>query len=360
MSFFRKNSTLIIVGTLFAILLLIPSYILPSCPKGLVNDPFPGRCGLYIDENQDQLCDLSQTSSSSTDNEISPSPVEEKSLSRRNQRSATLSHRQAGSSETRSFNLSFAWQAGVFLTLIIIAIASAVKAKSTFRYFLLAVSLLFGFWTFRNLCPIAFLQFLLNLKDQAILNLFPFLIFLATIISTLIFGRIFCGWICPIGAAQEFVFRLPRWLKIKTPDLTKKVPPILRFSPLFVLAVIGLLVVRSGKTVFCQLDPFAYLFGSSTNPVLLGVLIILFFISLFLFRPFCLFLCPLGIIFSALSEVSIMKIKRNKKLCSKCKICINKCPTGAISKELEIDQKQCIRCQECLSSCPKKVLTYKS
>ncbi|MFH0876306.1 MAG: hypothetical protein V1859_10295 [archaeon] len=32
----------------------------PSCPKGLVNDPYPGRCNLYIDQNSDNICDLSE------------------------------------------------------------------------------------------------------------------------------------------------------------------------------------------------------------------------------------------------------------------------------------------------------------
>lgn len=328
MNFFQKNSTLIIAGILLTILLFIPTHILPSCPKGLTNDASPGRCGLYVDENQDQTCDLSQTGTS-----VTPS---------------------------RKFIFSFGWQAGVFLGLLVIAIILAVKAKPIARYFLLTISLFFGLWTFRNLCPIAFLQFLLILKDQAVLNLFPFLIFLATIISTLIFGKIFCGWVCPIGAVQEFVFQLPRWLKIKTPDLTKKIPPILKLSPFLVLTVVGLLIVRSGRTVFCELDPFAHLFGSPTNIALFSALIVLLIISFFIFRPFCIFLCPLGAIFSGLSEVSIIRIKRNKKLCSKCNLCIDKCPAGAINKKLKVDQKQCLRCQECLSFCPKKALSYKS
>jgi ferredoxin-type protein NapH len=327
MDFFQKNATFIIATILLTILLLIPASIVSPCPKGLINDPYPGRCGLYADKTQDQICDLSQTTT------IAP---------------------------VSKFNFSFAWQTGVFLTLFGVALVLLFKAKPIYRYLLLAISLALAIITFKNLCPIAFLQFLLILKDQATLNLFPFLIFLSVTISSLILGKVFCGWICPIGAAQELAYRLPRWLKLKVPDLTKKVPPSLKYSPFLVLGLIGLWVIRSGQVKFCQLDPFASLFGGSASLILLGALIILLIVGLFFFRPFCLFLCPLNALLMALSEISIFRIKKKKKVCNQCQICHQKCPTGAIDKKLKIDQKTCIRCQECLMSCPKKALSYQS
>ncbi len=327
MNFFQKNATFIIATILFTILLLIPAFIVPSCPKGLTNDSFPGRCGLYVDQSQDQICDLSQTTT------ITP---------------------------VKKFNFSFVWQTTIFLILLLAAIILAFQFKSIYRYSLLAISLAFAVITFKNLCPIAFLQFLLILKDQATLNIFPFLIFLSVIISSLVLGKVFCGWICPIGAAQELVYRLPRWLRLKVPNLTKKVPPRLKYSPFLILAIIGFWVIRSGQVKFCELDPFAFLFGNSTSLILLGALIILLVIGFFIFRPFCFFLCPLNVILMALSEISIFRIKKKKKLCNKCLICYQKCPAGAINKKLRIDQKTCIRCQDCLSSCPQKALSYKS
>jgi polyferredoxin len=326
MNFWQKNSTLIIAASIFTCLLFLPSVILPSCPKGLINDSFPGRCGLYVDENQDRICDLSQT-------ETTPTPQ-------------------------KTFNFSFAWPTAVFFIFLTTAIILAIKVKPALRLVLLGLSLVFGFFTFKNLCPIAFLQFLIIFKDQAVLNFFPFLIFLVVIISTIIFGRIFCGWLCPIGASQELLHKLTRLLKLKPPEVNKKVPPVFKLLPFFILLVIGFLVVRSGKTVFCQLDPFGYLFGLSTSLVLLAALAFLFFLSFFIFRPFCLFLCPLGAIFSGLAHVSIWRIKRNKKICSDCGICYQKCPVGAIDKNFKIDQKTCLRCQQCLTDCPKKALSY--
>jgi len=328
MSFWQKNSTLIIVAFIFTCLLFLPSVILPSCPKGLINDPSPGRCGLYVDENQDRICDLSQAN-------VAVGP-------------------------NKSFSFSFAWQTAIILTLLATAVILAIKVKPAFRLPLLGLSLIFALFTFKNLCPIAFLQFLLIFKDKAALNFFPFLIFLSVIILTIIFGRVFCGWACPIGAVQEILYRLVRWLKLKPPDLTKKIPSSLKILPFFILAIIGFLVVRLGKTVFCQLDPFGYLFGSSSSLILLGGLLALFFISFFISRPFCFFLCPLGAIFSALSSVSIWKIKRNKKTCLSCGICYQNCSVGAIDKNFKIDQRNCLRCQKCLVDCPQKALSYQS
>lgn len=334
-SFWKKNSILIIVAFIFTCLLFLPSIILPSCPKGLINDPSPGRCGLYVDENQDRICDLSQTNVA-----VGPS---------------------------KSFSFSFAWQTAIILALLATAVILAIKVKPVFRLPVLGLSLIFAFVAFKNLCPIAFLQFLLIFKDKAVLNFSSFLIFLSVIISTIIFGRVFCGWLCPIGAVQEILYKLTRWLKLKPPDLTKKIPSSLKILPFFILTIIGFLVVRLGKTVFCQLDPFGYLFacppnwrGLSISLTLLAALLVLFFVSFFIFRPFCFFLCPLGAIFSALSSVSIWQIKRNKKTCLGCRICYQNCPVGAIDKNFKIDQKNCLRCQKCLVDCPQKALSYQS
>jgi len=331
MDFIRNNTSFIVTAILLTILLLLPSYILSSCPKGLTNDTFPGRCGLYTDKDQNQVCDLSEVTASDMQEPI------------------------------KTFNLSFGLPVGAFTTLLVLATAFLfLKVRSSYRYLLLAFGLIIGFFSFKNICPIGFLQYLLILKEGATLNIFLFVLFLLTIISAVLFGRTFCGWVCPIGAIEEFLFRIPRWLRIKLPDFTKKLPSRIKYLPLVFLVIGGFLVVKTGTTLFCKLDPFGFLFGFSTSKLLLGALVILFIISFVIFRPFCLFLCPLGGIFFALSSISIWRIKRKTEDCAACSTCFYKCPTGAINEDLKIDQKQCLRCFECLHNCPLGNISYEA
>lgn len=46
-----------------------------TCPRGLINDPYPGQCGLYTDQNSDQICDLSQTQTQESQNPVLPLPA---------------------------------------------------------------------------------------------------------------------------------------------------------------------------------------------------------------------------------------------------------------------------------------------
>ena len=76
-------------------------------------------------------------------------------------------------------------------------------------------------------------------------------------------------------------------------------------------------------------------------------------ISIFIYRPFCRFLCPLSLAFEFTGKFSIYKLKKDKDFCGTCKSCEKKCPVNAIDSVKNVDNGSCIRCGECLD-CIKK------
>lgn len=199
----------------------------------------------------------------------------------------------------------------LFLTISIILQFSNWKYKSTIRYLILSSSLFyFGFLFYKQICPMATFQSIFVLKEKVVLTLPLFLIFLLPIITTLLFGRIFCYFICPIGAFQELIFRTGKLLSIKLPNLTPKMPKKLFYLPYFILGVTILTVIFTSSMAFCKIEPWGVLFGCKKD-ILSSVIFILFLISLpFLFRPFCQFFCPYGAILKILAEFKIISKKK--------------------------------------------------
>ena len=257
--------------------LLLPGRLSPTCPKGLTLDPIlGGSCSLFIDQNTDGVCDLVQR--------------------------ATLQ-------QSNEFDFSHLKEFIIFAFLLIAAIFLNWKKPKNLQIlrslFLVLGLLYFGFLLRQALCPIATLQMVFVLKDRIVLAFFIFLIFLLPILTTLLFGRIFCSFLCPLGAIQELIFRIPRKF-LKIPVLTK-IPRILFYLPCLILFFVALGSAYFSTAVFCKFDPFGTLFGCNPTSWKIVILGVLFSFSLFIFRPFCQFLCPLGVIFKILSKFQIFK-----------------------------------------------------
>lgn len=332
-----KKDTLLIIfgGIILTIILFIPSKIIPTCPKGLEKDTLGGQCGLYSDTNNDQVCDYTQ--------ELVPS-VEDMTSSTKFQ-----------------FDFSHISQFILFTILLGLSIFFLVKKqKKYFRYIILIASFIFlGIIAFKSICPISTLQFLILQKDQIVLRIFPFLIFLLPIITTLLIGQIFCGWICPIGAFQEFVYKAVRRMGISFmnfPDLTKKVPRIFDCCRYIVLIIVVILTAVTSKILFCKIDPFGVLFDNPASKIALILFVLTLMTLPFLFRPFCKYICPYGALTGILSSLAIFKIKINKTKCKKCKLCANACLIGAIDSSVKINEQLCNRCGECLRVCKNKAI----
>lgn len=183
---------------------------------------------------------------------------------------------------------------------------------------------------------------------------------LIVLASTLLFGAVFCGWLCPFGTFQEFIGKLGRRI---FPRLYNRVPRradrALRYVRYGVLAAIVILTARVGKLVFESFDPYAALMNILVGevPVLaLAVLGAIAVASLFIERPFCRYLCPFGAVLGLLGMISLFRPRRNASTCIGCKRCDAACPMGiTVSSKDAVRDHACISCYRCTSdaACPR-------
>jgi len=177
---------------------------------------------------------------------------------------------------------------------------------------------------------------------------------------TLLFGPVFCGWICPFGTVQEFVGKIGR--KIFKKEYNNFIPSVIDKPLRYLRYVILLLVVVntaiSGKLLFSNFDPYFALFNiwsSEVTRLSLLVLGLTLIGSLFVERPWCKYLCPFGALLGIFNFFRIVKLKRNEKTCINCKKCDQACPMNIdISTSKTITDHQCISCLLCTDemACP--------
>jgi len=176
----------------------------------------------------------------------------------------------------------------------------------------------------------------------------------------LLFGPVFCGWVCPFGSFQEWLGKLGRKMSVK--KFNKLVPAkadkYLRYLRYLVLIWVVYVTATSATLFFADYDPYYALFNFWTGEVAVSGLIILGVVilaSLFIERPFCKYACPYGAILGVFNLFRIFKIKRKAATCKSCKVCDRICPMNIdISSGDVIRDHQCISCLECTSEyvCP--------
>ncbi|WP_455382486.1 4Fe-4S binding protein [Salinispira pacifica] len=176
----------------------------------------------------------------------------------------------------------------------------------------------------------------------------------------LLFGPVFCGWVCPFGTVQELIGKIGRRLFRKRFNrfIPAAVDKPLRYLRYAVLAWILYMTAVTGKLVFEEYDPYYALLNFWTSEVSIIGLVILAVVvvaSLFVERPFCKYACPYGAVLGLTNFVRIFKIKRNVKSCTNCKACTRACPMNIdVANKSTVRDHQCISCYECTSerSCP--------
>ena len=194
----------------------------------------------------------------------------------------------------------------------------------------------------------------------------------ATVPATVLVGRFFCGFFCSFGAVQDLLWFGSHRLRALFPGKRnlKKADRIFRFAKYAVLFYF-IIFVWSGVTavktaglwqVFGQYVSFGHWPGLKPLLSVGGILLLVIFIgSLFVQRFFCRYFCPMGAIYSLISQTSFLKIDKPRKECGKCHLCTSKCTMGMdLTKKDRIAGGECISCQKCVSWCPKGNARFRS
>ncbi len=165
-----------------------------------------------------------------------------------------------------------------------------------------------------------------------------------TIVTTLLWGRVFCGFLCPFGALQDFIERVvPKRFQRKMPSTIHDRAIYIKYGILALIVVTALL--NSGLSIYGYFEPFGTVFFMSSNLLMWGIAGSILVASAVIPRFYCRYACPLGAALGVASFVSFFRIPRVKQ-CDLCKVCEQHCPTGAISGP-DIDFKECVRCNIC-------------
>jgi polyferredoxin len=164
-----------------------------------------------------------------------------------------------------------------------------------------------------------------------------------TVVSTVLWGRVYCGRVCAFGALTQLMDRfLPAgWRRELPPRLEAKAI----YGKYIVLggAVLYFIVTRD-RSIYRYIEPF-WMFGLHGSLVMWTGLGVLLIATVFVKNLYCRFLCPVGAMLGLLSNLTVFRIKRWKE-CNSCKICEKACEWGAI-KGPKILVTECVRCDDC-------------
>ncbi len=228
------------------------------------------------------------------------------------------------------------------------------------RYLFLLASLAVVGFGFGGSCPCMLKSFdntLLFITGNEV-KWASLVLFLGLIPITYLFGKVWCGWICHFGALQEFIHKNSKWNFWKTPK-AQKVLFCVQIG-VFVTWVLWLLIAQT--SYICKYDPFVKIFNLNINGIvnyiIVGFLIVL---SLFVNRPFCRAICPIGFVLGWVARIPYARRLHIKDFCIGCSKCKTRCDKGAIVGEKSIkhrvDANACIFCGECMSECPQQGFT---
>ena len=265
------------------------------------------------------------------------------------------------------------------------------KIRLTFAiFFFVLITLLFLDFTgtlhawFGWMAKIQFLPALLALNIGVVIIL---------IALTLLFGRVYCSVICPLGVFQDVV----SWLGKKRKKNRYSYSPALswlRYGVLgvFILALIGgvgslvallapyssygrivsnlfapvyqwgnnllaLLVERADSYMFYSVDVWMKAMGTFVIAVL--TFVILAVLAWRNGRTYCNTICPVGTVLGFFSRFSLLKPVIDTSKCNGCGLCARNCKAACIdSKNHKIDYSRCVACMDCIGKCKKGAIRY--
>ncbi len=195
------------------------------------------------------------------------------------------------------------------------------------------------------------------------------------LLLTLVFGRIYCSVICPMGVFQDLVIRVRKLLSPKGRKPKRhfvKEPRIVRYGVLALVIVTALTFSQLLLTVLAPYSAYGRMVrsivglsrGESLAPALLitaaATLVVICVCALIWGRGWCNTVCPVGSVLGLVSRFSLFKVSIDQSQCVSCRKCEKGCKSSCIDIDTHtIDHSRCVDCFDCLDSCPKGGIKFR-
>lgn len=184
---------------------------------------------------------------------------------------------------------------------------------------------------------------------------FIFLFWIFIIVTVFVWGRgLFCGWLCPFGSLSELLYKVGGAIGLKRFQFALPMKWHNRLKWVKYAVFFGLLAVSMFSMglaeKLAEVEPFKTtflvgLFNRSWPYTLFAAGLL--GLSIFMERPFCKYLCPLGASLAMPSTFRWFGLRR-KQECDSCKACAVGCGSLAIDEKGRIDHRECMLCLDCM------------
>lgn len=219
--------------------------------------------------------------------------------------------------------------------------------------------------------------------------------FIIIVLLTLLFGRVYCSWLCPLGFFQDVIGIVRRLFGRKRKKFQYRRPvPVLRFALLALIVGMGLTGIMVPVVLTDPFSIFGRMMTHLVHPVVAGVNNLLsswlghadvfwlkprtttgfhsgafltgsaltLIIGVMAFRSgrlWCNTICPAGTLLGILSRKALWRITLDKAKCISCGVCSSVCKAQCIDvKERRVDFDRCVGCMDCLNTCRQGGIRY--